>query len=42
MLSELKGQLSRRTGPSPLRDDILDLLEARILRMSDPDDELDS
>ena len=39
-LSELKGQFSRRTDGSPLRDDIVDLLDARILRLSDASDDL--
>jgi hypothetical protein len=42
MLSDLKGQLSRRTEPSPLRNDVLDLIDARILRLSDPEDDLDA
>jgi hypothetical protein len=42
MLSDLKGQLSRRTEPSPLRNDVLDLVDARILRLSDPEDDLDA
>ena len=41
MLSGLRGQLSRRTEPSPLRNDIMDLLDARILRLSDNEDDLD-
>jgi hypothetical protein len=41
MLSELKGRLTRQTAPSPLRTDVLDLVEARIVRMSDPLDELE-
>jgi hypothetical protein len=40
MLSDLRGQLSRRTGPSPLRNDVLDLIEARIVRLSDSEDDL--
>lgn len=40
MLSDLRGQLSRRTEPSPLRADVLDLLDARIVRMSDSTDDL--
>jgi hypothetical protein len=41
-LSDLKGQLSRRTEPSALRDDVLELIEARIFRLSDAEDDLDS
>lgn len=40
MLSDLRGQLSRRTEPSPLRTDVLDLLDARIVRLSDAEDDL--
>jgi hypothetical protein len=39
MLSGLRGQLSRRTEPSPLRNDIMDLLDARIPRFSDNEDD---
>ena len=39
-LSDLRGQFSRRTEPSPLRNDVLDLLDSRIARLSDPDEEL--
>jgi hypothetical protein len=42
MLSGLRGQFSRRTDPSPLRNDIMDLLDARILRLSDSEDDLNS
>ena len=41
MLSDLKGRLTRRTDASALRNDVLDLLESRIVRLSDPLDELD-
>jgi hypothetical protein len=40
LLIELKGRFTRRTEPSPLRTDLLELLEARIVRLSDPLDEL--
>ena len=39
MLSGLRGQLSRRIEPSPLRNDIMDLLDARIPRFSDNEDD---
>jgi hypothetical protein len=42
MLSDLKGRLTRRTDASALRNDVLDLLESRIVRLSDPLDELDA
>ena len=40
MLTDLKGRFTRGTQPSPLRTDLLDLLEARIVRLSDPLDDL--
>jgi hypothetical protein len=40
MLSELKGRFTRGTQPSPIRNDVLDLLDNRIMRLSDPLDEL--
>jgi hypothetical protein len=40
MLTDLKGRFTRGTHASPLRDDVLDLVEARIVRLSDPTDEL--
>ena len=41
LLTELRGNFSRRAHPSPLTSDILDFLDARIVRLLDSADELD-
>ena len=40
VLGDIQAQLLRRTGPSPLRSDVFDLLGDHIVRLLEPEDGL--
>ena len=41
LLADLKGRFSRRAGPSLLRSEIIDFIDARATRLLDSEDDLD-